>query len=773
MIRIISVLGLIFVLLLTVLLFLDESFFYGSFGEVPRSPYKPESLNHPLMKSKVIWLYCDAYSTYLTGDLSTFSNHSAFYHINNLGYPQSAAIASTQLLGRESRNYVGNFISEETIIDQLSTHPFSVVASSFPILGILGTDRFKSIKENKGREKYPLSRINYNNILPLPYKNIQSADTLESAKSKVTTLSNQILEQLSLETINNLLNMWTDQKELNFMYYTTIMDSYNHNYAGLDSITLAGASLLLADIKAIVTSIENSDYKDEYILIVSSDHGGQLYLGEDEICNHGCQMDKGNEGFLYIYSFGTDWAEDWITNEDVAAIIAGYTKNAGIPAKAKGWPRKIKNNGKLYLDELSWNMLRTKELQLRTVLGLEEAPQMQEKDFLEYLRQLEKDIEKKNTNLAVLIGIWILCAGILWKIWTAIRYHGFWLVFEHFCVVLMVKEGNRIERVLFWPVFWLNFVNILVLSWENWVWGREEKPLFTNFKHKLRKWFNKSPGFVVSALNIWFLATKAQKFDPEQVYTYYYLHYFLLFSSLVFLYSKIESNLKIFLGLFSGFLLGLMMYYEVITDYSMTDQTEMMILVSRTIYLSIFGFTVFLMFLPKHFDKRKLFGLCIVFVYFFVASQKQRLFFCCYFLPAGYLLMVSDRVKELLLLGISGYLITLGTFGFDISLRAGNHSWGVIPDDFPIFTGFLFGIHKLSWLILSGCLILGCPSFDKYFTPLILRGFLAVLIFLYLFLTQPSSSLSAFMWCMGQNLSLLISHSLGLLPNNNISPLTN
>ena len=771
--RFCSVLGLIFVLSLTVLLFLDESFFYGSFREVVRSPYKPQSLNHPLMKSKVIWLYCDAYSTYLTGDLSTFSNYSAFYHIKNLGYPQSAAIASTQLLGRGSRNYVGNLISEETIIDQLSTHKFSVVASNFPILGILGPSRFKSIKENKGREKYPLSRINYNNVLPLPYTNIPSAPTLESAKSTVTTLSNQILEKIDIYRINHLLNMWTDRKELNFMYYTTIMDSYNHNYAGLHSNTLAGAGLLLADIKALVTSIENSDFKDEYILIVSSDHGGQLYLGEDEICNHGCQMDKGNEGFLYIYSFGTDWAEDWITNEDVAAIIAGYIKNAGIPSKARGWPRKIKNNGKLYLDELSWNMLRMKELQLRTVLGLDEAPEMQEKEFLEYLWQLEKDIEKKDKNLVALFGICIAGAGILWKLWTVVGLDGFWLVFEHFCVVFLVKEGNRIERVLFWPVIWLNFINILVLGWKNWVWGREEKTLLTNLKHKLRKWLNNSPGFVVSALNIWFLATKAEKVDPEQAYAYYYLHYLLLFSSLLFLYSKIESNLKYFLGLFSALLLGLMMYYELITDSSMTDQTEMMILVSRTIYLSIFGFTVFLMFLPKHCGKRRLFGLCIVFVYFFVASQKQRLFFCCYFLPAGYLLMVSDRVKELLLLGISGYLITLGTFGFDISLRAGNHSWGVIPDDFPIFTGFIFGIHKLSWLILSGCLILGCPSFNKYFTPLILRGFLAVLIFLYLFLTQPSSSLSAFMWCMGQNLSLLISHSLGLLPNNNISPLTN
>lgn len=343
-----SVFFLFFTLLFTVFLFLDESFFLDFFGEAIKSPRKPDSLNHPLMKPKVIWLNIDAYSTYLTGDLSTFSNYSAFYHIKNLGYPQSAAIASTQFLGRPSRNYVGNLLLEDTIIDQLSTSQFSIVTTNFPVLMILGPSRFKNVKQGKGRENYPMSRVNFNTILPLPYTNVQSALNIQEARSIVTKLSEEIQNKISLNRVNQLLNIWTEYKNLNFMYYTGIMDSYNHNYAGLHSNTLAGAALLLADIKAIINAMEQSDYRDEYMLIVSSDHGGQLYFGEDEICNHGCQMDEGNEGFLYIYSYGTDWVEDWINNEDVAAIIAGYAKYAAIPVKAKGWPRKIKNNGNVY-----------------------------------------------------------------------------------------------------------------------------------------------------------------------------------------------------------------------------------------------------------------------------------------------------------------------------------------------------------------------------------------------------------------------------------------
>lgn len=762
--RILSVFLLFLTLLSTVLLFLDESFFLNLFDEVEKSPRKPESLNHPLMKPKVIWLNTDAYSTYLTGDLSTFSNYSSFYHIRNLGYPQSAAIASTQFLGRTSRNYVGNLLVEDTIVDQLSTNKFSIVTTNFPVLSILGPSRFLTVKQGKGRENYPMSRVNYNNILPFPITNVETALNTREATSIITRLSEEIMEKTSISRVTLLLNIWTEYKKLNFMYYTAIMDSYNHNYAGLHSNTLAGAALLLADIKLIIKAIEQSDYRDEYMLIVSSDHGGQLYFGEDEICNHGCQMDKGNEGFLYIYSYGTDWAEDWIYNEDVAAIIAGYAKDAAIPIKAKGWPRKIKNNGTVYLDELYWNSLKIKEFQLMTALGLDEAESMPIEDFILYLKKLDKELQRKEAFYGLVLIIVALASFVLWKMWKVCGFDGIWLVFEHAFVAVFAKDGRRIENILYWPVLVINLVSLGMLVWEVFKWKKKESGFFKKFKRNLRKLTKSNPSLFVCIGNLWFLATRAEKVNPEQIYTFYYLHYFLIVSSLLYFFSKIESKLKYFLSLVSTLILGLMLFYEFITDYTMTDQTEGMILASRAIYLSILSFSVFLMLLPKNCNKLQLFGVIIVLLYYFVASQQQRNYFCCFYLPASYLLMTHNQVKELLLLGISAYIAMLGTFGFDISLRAGNHSWGVNPDDFPIFTGFIFGIHKFSWLIISGTAIMGCSSFNHYFTPLILRAYLAILLFLYLFFTEPASVLSGFMWCMGQNLSLLLSHTLGLIP---------
>lgn len=397
-------------------------------------------------------------------------------------------------------------------------------------------------------------------------------------------------------------------------------------------------------------------------------------------------------------------------------------------------------------------------------MGLDEAGSMTIEDFELYLNKLDNEFQRKEAFFGVVFFVVVAALCVLWKMWQICRFDGLWLVFEHAFVAVFAREGQRIENILYWPVFVMNLASLGMHIKESFSLSKKEIGFFEKFKRNLRKLLKSSPSLWVCIGNLWFLAIQAKKVNPDQVYTFYYLHYIFIVSSLLFFYSKIESKLKFFLSLISISIVGLMLFYEFITDYSMTDQTEGMILASRTIYLSIFAFSVLIMLLPKNCNKRQQFGVIIVLLYFFVASQKQRNYFCGFFLPAGYLLMVHDKVKELLLLGISAYIAMLGTFGFDISLRAGNHSWGVNPDEFPIFTGFIFGIHKFAWLIISGTAIMGCPSFNEHFTPLILRAYLAILLFLYLFFTEPASVLSGFMWCMGQNLSLLLSHTLGLIP---------
>ena len=43
------------------------------------------------------------------------------------------------------------------------------------------------------------------------------------------------------------------------------------------------------------------DEHPDYALIVNSDHGGQKFYGEDDINNHGLDID-GNEAIIFIYT---------------------------------------------------------------------------------------------------------------------------------------------------------------------------------------------------------------------------------------------------------------------------------------------------------------------------------------------------------------------------------------------------------------------------------------------------------------------------------------
>ena len=43
------------------------------------------------------------------------------------------------------------------------------------------------------------------------------------------------------------------------------------------------------------------DNHPEYALIISSDHGGQEYDGQDNLCNHGC-LTPDNFGILMVYT---------------------------------------------------------------------------------------------------------------------------------------------------------------------------------------------------------------------------------------------------------------------------------------------------------------------------------------------------------------------------------------------------------------------------------------------------------------------------------------
>ena len=65
------------------------------------------------------------------------------------------------------------------------------------------------------------------------------------------------------------------------------------------------------------------------------------------------------------------------------------------------------------------------------------------------------------------------------------------------------------------------------------------------------------------------------------------------------------------------------------------------------------------------------------------------------------------------------YLITQRFYSFDISIKVASRTIGMTAEDLQIFTGILFGTHKLRYLLLCQGYLMGLSRFykeDDFFT---------------------------------------------------------
>jgi predicted AlkP superfamily pyrophosphatase or phosphodiesterase len=69
------------------------------------------------------------------------------------------------------------------------------------------------------------------------------------------------------------------------LYYTTLIDHMNHAF-GKEHIKTFKTTYAVE--RTVLDMIQWIDKNPEYALIVTSDHGGQRFDGEDNYCNHGC-----------------------------------------------------------------------------------------------------------------------------------------------------------------------------------------------------------------------------------------------------------------------------------------------------------------------------------------------------------------------------------------------------------------------------------------------------------------------------------------------------
>lgn len=279
-------------------------------------------------------------------------NKARMFKINSRSYyKQSGALHEMYLTGKFSNNFVADPIKEDNLLYQFNQAdlPLQFSGSPYPVNYLGGRDP-NSLYYNQSNttvESFPLQ-----SLCPLGYENLYDGvhlelneEQLEDKKKLFEFLDIQIGDKPSLETITDCFKqkkIYAEKNNLNLIYYTASIDNHNHAYSKNSHDTF---KVTYGMEKTILKLIEWVNKNPEYALILSSDHGGQEFFGEDSYCNHGCSR-EGNQGilFLYVNEFSkkkVDQSINTIDIFDVAPTITQIIENVNVPLNAEGFPADI------------------------------------------------------------------------------------------------------------------------------------------------------------------------------------------------------------------------------------------------------------------------------------------------------------------------------------------------------------------------------------------------------------------------------------------------
>ena len=131
----------------------------------------------------------------------------------------------------------------------------------------------------------------------------------------------------------------------------------------------------------------------------------------------------------------------------------------------------------------------------------------------------------------------------------------------------------------------------------------------------------------------------------------------------------------------------------------------------------------------NHVNGFQLLKLFLMIYQFYLSDEAERTILLFLFIP--FLEFLSSqffgktKIEKLLLLicfmgyGEIFYLITQRFYSFDISIKVASRTIGMTAEDLQIFTGILFGTHKLRYLLLCQGYLMSLSRFyknDKFFT---------------------------------------------------------
>jgi hypothetical protein len=337
-------------------------------------------------KNKFLWIFLDGLAVDQLPKLSSRekSHIPNFFKIKTNQYRQSGSLHETYLTGKFSRNFPAAEIKIDHIFNQARKANFDMLyrGTNFPLFFLLGQDHSPVFKEYHlyHNEPFPLKNLCEIsspflslNVYPQSFPSLidENENIKVSVEEYYKFLDEKFLpsQEINLDVLNRCLELSgmqdpeSSKLSNSVIFYTMIADHLNHSLNKRSSFTLQHTYSLEIDILKIMEWIK---IHDEYALIVSSDHGGQLFNGEDDVCNHGCMV-PGNEAVLTIFTkelFDRELNlsrthQEFGDIEDVAPTVSQILENVNIPLETRGFPL-------FFNDDHFYNLIamRSKEIQL-------------------------------------------------------------------------------------------------------------------------------------------------------------------------------------------------------------------------------------------------------------------------------------------------------------------------------------------------------------------------------------------------------------------------
>jgi hypothetical protein len=344
-------------------------------------------------------------------------NLTASFKFYDSDYKITGGNFESQFTGKFSRNYFYHKIKSDNFFKQLHNNGYklSYLGVDYPVFLYLGGE--KNIEFSKYKIEEKEENITFQNLCNLTY-NIYNEEiknyfksisdkylNTEKSRDEIFKFLDDYFINKNEDIINklNLTECFINQFDYNpnnksekfgIIYYTTTLDDIHHLYSKKNYESIINSYVT----NKFICKIHNwINLNPDFSLIIISDHGGNIFPGDETLNMHGSNI-NGNEGIFSLYN--KDLGDNYyklkydnikiINKYDYSSTMPQIIESINIPLNSFGKPLLVGND-----NIIRFSAVKSKEEQVISYLKF---AGIKFKEFKFYFDNLIYDIKNEQIN---------------------------------------------------------------------------------------------------------------------------------------------------------------------------------------------------------------------------------------------------------------------------------------------------------------------------------------------------------------------------------------